>query len=225
MTMHSRPTLIIGNKNYSSWSLRPWLLMRHFDVAFEEIQLPLDTPEFRHRIAAYSPTGRVPALIDGAVRVWDSLAICEYVNEKYLAGRGWPAAMSMRAQARAVSSEMHAGFAALRETLPMNCRKRVAGLALSDVVQKDIARIGEIWREPHADRADQTSLRPFLFGDFSIADAMYAPVVLRFISYGIALDARAQAYSAAILKLAAMQDWLAQAALEPLATEHERSVP
>ncbi|MHB8679459.1 MAG: glutathione S-transferase N-terminal domain-containing protein, partial [Rudaea sp.] len=116
--MSAKPVLVVGSKNYSSWSLRPWLLLRHYAVAFDEIVLPLDTPEFHERIRNYSPTGRVPVLHDGAVRVWDSLAIAEYANERWLGGRGWPAAAAARALARAISAEMHSGFAALRSELP-----------------------------------------------------------------------------------------------------------
>ena len=123
--MTAKPTLIIGSKNYSSWSLRPWLLLRQFGVDFDEIKLPLDTPEFYARIHDYSPSGRVPALTHGEVHVWDSLAIAEYVNETFLGGRGWPADAKARAFARSISAEMHSGFSALRSEMPMDCRKRV----------------------------------------------------------------------------------------------------
>jgi glutathione S-transferase len=215
-------TLVIGNKNYSSWSLRPWLLLRQFNVVFEEIQLPLDTPEFYERLKAYSPAGRVPVLVDGDVHVWDSLAISEYINEQFLDGRGWPAERAARAQARAISAEMHSGFSALRNALPMNCRKRQSSATLTAEVAKDIARIASIWQDARKQHAGQGD---FLFGDFSIADAMYAPVVLRFVSYGIALDSTAAAYVETILALPALRDWLSAAATEALAPLHEQDVP
>ncbi|WP_414707374.1 glutathione S-transferase family protein [Rudaea sp.] len=219
--MTSSPTLVIGSKNYSSWSLRAWLLLRQFDVAFTEIKLPLDTPEFYARIGDYSPAGRVPVLIDGEVRVWDSLAICEYANECFLDGRAWPADRTTRAWARAISAEMHSGFTALRAALPMNCRKRVATPPLSVEAQRDVERVAAIWREARERHAGEG---PFLFGKFSIADAMYAPVVLRFISYAIELDASARAYVETIAALPALCDWLAETVTEPLAVLHERSV-
>ena len=218
----AKPTLVIGSKNYSSWSLRPWLLLRQFGVDFDEIKLPLDTPEFYRRIRDYSPSGRVPALIDGAVRTWDSLAIIEYVNERFLDGRGWPADIAARATARAISAEMHAGFSALRSELPMNCRKRVQDHPLSDAARADIARVKSIWRET---RADFGRGGTFLFGDFSIADAMYAPVVFRFISYGVPLEETDRAYADTILALPAIGDWLREAATEQLAPLHEQATP
>jgi glutathione S-transferase len=210
--------LVIGSKNYSSWSLRPWLLLRQFGVAFDEIVLPLDTPEFRERIAGYSPTGRVPVLHDGDVRVWDSLAICEYANERFLGGHGWPTAAAARAQARAISAEMHSGFAALRSELPMNCRKRVRNHAVSAEAAHDIARVKTIWREArerHADAGD------FLFGPFGIADAMYAPVVLRFLGYDVMLDARERRYVDTIRSLPALTQWIAATVNEAPAPLHE----
>ena len=216
--MSTKPTLVIGSKNYSSWSLRPWLLLRAFDVAFEEILLPLDTPEFHARIHDYSPTGRVPVLHDGDLRVWDSLAIAEYANERWLGGRGWPADAAARAVARATSAEMHSGFAALREEFSMNCRKRVQEHPASDAARRDIARIKTIWRET---RARFGKAGPFLFGAFGIADAMYAPVVLRFVSYGVALDAAEREYADAILTLPALREWLAATANEPPVSKYE----
>ncbi|MHB8447461.1 MAG: glutathione S-transferase family protein [Rudaea sp.] len=218
--MSAKPVLVVGSKNYSSWSLRPWLLLRQFGVAFEEIVLPLDVPEFYARIADYSPTGRVPVLHDGEVRVWDSLAIAEYANERWLGGRGWPAAAAARALARAISAEMHSGFAALRSELPMNCRKRVKNHPASKQAQADIARVKAIWRETR-ERFGKDG--PFLFGAFGIADAMYAPVVLRFVSYDVALDPAERAYADTILALPAMQDWLAATLNEPIAPLHEQS--
>ena len=220
--MNARPTLVIGNKNYSSWSLRPWLLLRRFGIAFDEVKLPLDTPEFYARIVEYSPAGRVPVLVDGEVHVWDSLAICEYANEYFLDGRGWPAERAARGWARAISAEMHSGFAALRTNMPMDVRKHVPAPALSADTVKDIARIRSLWREARERHAAQGA---FLFGAFSIADAMYAPVALRFVSYSVDLGAVERAYVDALLALPAMRDWLAEAATERIAPEHEKTVP
>lgn len=210
--MPVRPTLVIGNKNYSSWSLRPWLLLRHHDVGFEEVRLPLDTPRFAEEIGQWSPARTVPALRHGDVSIWDSLAICEYADEAFLDRAGWPRDRAARAMARTVSAEMHAGFAALRARMPQNCRRRTQGLALSAEVGRDIERVLAIWRDC---RARFGAAGPFLFGGFSIADAMYAPVALRFRSYGIAVDANAAAWTAALLALPALQEWLAAAEAEP----------
>jgi glutathione S-transferase len=218
--MSTNLVLVIGSKNYSSWSLRPWLVLHAFGIAFDEILLPLDVPEFYARIRDYSPTGRVPVLQDGDVRVWDSLAIAEYANERWLDGRGWPADMAARALARSISAEMHSGFAALRNELPMNCRKRVKNHPASKDAQADIARVKAIWREA---RARFGKDGPFLFGAFGIADAMYAPVVLRFESYDVALDPVERAYADAILALPALRDWLAATVNEPLAPLHEQA--
>jgi len=216
------PLLVIGNKNYSSWSLRPWLLLRQFGVPFRELKLPLDTPEFEARIGDYAPNRRVPALHDGATRLWDSLAICEYANERWLDGRGWPADRATRALARSISAEMHSGFTALRNEMPFNCRKRAHRLQVSADAAADVERVLAIWRET---RRRHGGAAPFLFGPFGIADAMYAPVVLRFVSHGISLDGDAQDYAAAITDLQALRDWLDEAATEPLSDVHERMKP
>jgi glutathione S-transferase len=205
-------TLIIGNKNFSSWSLRPWLLMRHYGIAFDEIKLPLDTPEFYQRIAQYSPTQRVPVLRDGDETIWDSLAICETINERYLDGKAWPSDIKAKALARSASAEMHSGFAALRSQLPMNCHRAANGYQWKEDAQKDIDRVQHIWndlRSAYQDHGD------FLCGQFSIADAMYAPVCTRFRAYGVTMNHQSQAYVDAIYQLPAMQEWLAQAKLEP----------
>jgi glutathione S-transferase len=216
------PLLVIGNKNYSSWSLRPWLLLRTFGVAFRELKLPLDTPEFEARIGDYAPNRRVPALHDGDVRLWDSLAICEYANERWLGGRGWPADLAVRAFARAISAEMHAGFTALRQELPMNCSKRTRLPALSVDACADVARVQAIWRETPQRYGGSG---PFLFGAFGIADAMYAPVTLRFIGHGVELDTAGRAYIEAIQSLPALREWLVDAATEPMSALHERMKP
>jgi glutathione S-transferase len=216
------PLLVIGNKNYSSWSLRPWLLLRAFAVVFRELKLPLDTPEFEARIGDYAPNRRVPALHDGDVRLWDSLAICEYANERWLGGRGWPADIAARAHARAISAEMHSGFTALRQELPMNCCKRASMPAISRDAADDVARVRTIWRETRH-RYGQSG--HFLFGAFGIADAMYAPVAVRFIGHGVELDPPARAYVDAIGALPALREWLAEAATEPQSAVHERMKP
>lgn len=199
-------TLVIGNKNYSSWSLRPWLLLRHFGVPFDELRLPLDTPEFHETVWRWSPTGRVPVLRDGELAVWDSLAICEYANERWLGGRGWPADLARRAVARCAAAEMHSGFGALRGQLPMNVRRVPHGRHWDDAAQRDIDRVQALWRELRGAAAGQGD---YLFGDFGIADAMFAPVCVRFRGYGVPMDATAQAYVDAIHALPAMREWVA----------------
>ncbi len=200
--------LVIGNKNYSSWSLRPWLLMRHAGIAFEEIQIRLFSPEFAAQIARYSPAGKVPALIDGDVTVWDSLSIAEYVAERFPQKQLWPADPAARAFARSTCAEMHAGFGNLRSSLPMNVTAVLPGRGWNVAVQQDVARIGAIWTDA---RARYGTKGPFLFGEFSIADAFFAPVVSRFATYGIHLPDAAKAYADFILALPAMQEWIAGA--------------
>ena len=204
--------LVIGNKNYSSWSLRPWLLLRQFGVPFEETRLPLDTPEFHQRIGHYSPTGRVPVLHLGDEVIWDSLAICEVVNERHLAGRGWPDAPAARAATRCAAAEMHSGFSALRTQLPMNCRRRPAIPHWDAAATADIDRIQQLWRslrEQHGAGGD------FLAGDFGIVDAMFAPVCVRFRAYGVPLGQPAMDYVESIYALPAMREWIAAALAEP----------
>lgn len=201
--------LVIGNKNYSSWSLRPWLLLRHAGIAFEELRLPLDTPEFHARIGDLSPSRRVPALHDDGLVVWDSLAICEYVNERYLDGRGWPADLRRRALARCAAAEMHSGFAALRGQLPMNCKRRPNAYRWDAAAEADIQRVQQLWRALRREAEG-----PFLMGDFGIVDAMFAPVAIRFRGYGVALDATAQAWCDAVLSLPALREWQAAAEVE-----------
>lgn len=201
-------TLTIGNKNYSSWSLRPWIAMTHFGLTFEEWRIPLYEPDTRDRILQRSPSGRIPALTDGDLTLWDSLAILEYLAERF-PGAWWPTDLAQRALARSVSAEMHSGFMALRQHMPMNCRSRYPGKGRSPEVLKDIERITEIWRSCLSQSGGS-----FLFGDFSIADAMYAPVVSRFITYGVELDRLCQAYADAIWSLPAMQAWVEAAIAE-----------
>ena len=200
----NRPVLVIGNKNYSSWSLRPWLLLRHFGVDFDEVRLALDTPEFVAEIGRHSPSGKVPALHDGDVQVWDSLAICEYANERWLDGRGWPMDLRRRALARAAAAEMHSGFVALRSQLPMNSRRTPDAYHWDAAAQRDIDRIRALWRDL---RRAEGGEGDFLFGDFGIVDAMFAPVAVRFDGYGVSLEGEAGAYQQALLALPAMHEW------------------
>jgi glutathione S-transferase len=202
-------TLVIGNKNYSSWSLRPWLFMKHQGIAFNEILIPLDTPSTRENIDKYGPSGRVPVLRTGELAIWDSLAICEYIAE--LTGGGWPQDPAMRAVARSVSAEMHSGFSNLRTLWPMNARARNRRTALTAALEADVERIDEIWNDC---RARFGAGGPWLFGEYSIADAMYAPVALRFNTYGASISQAARWYIASVLEDAAMQEWLAAAKQE-----------
>jgi glutathione S-transferase len=198
--------LVIGNKNYSSWSFRPWLLLRQSGIPFREQRLALDTPAYAAEIGRWSPTRRVPVLHDGDTVVWDSLAICEYVSERWLAGAGWPTDALARAEARSLSAEMHSGFGALRAALPMNVRVHYPGYPLTEAVRRDVARIESAWA---ACRTRHGAGGPFLCGRFSIVDAMYAPVVLRFVSYDVAVSAATRAYMDAVLALPAVQEWCA----------------
>ncbi len=211
-------TLIIGNKNYSSWSLRAWLAMAASGAAFDEVRIPLDAPDTRARILEHSSAGRVPVLHDGGLTIWESLAICEHLAERFPGAGLWPADPAARAQARAVACEMHAGFAALRRGMPMNCRARLPGKGRSPAVDADIARIAEIWREC---RARFGAGGDFLFGGFGVADAMFAPVASRFTTYAVGLDPVSQAYVDAVLARPAMQAWYAAARAEPERIERE----
>lgn len=210
MAPASLPTLVVGNRNYSSWSLRPWLLLRHFGIAFAEDVLPLDTPEFAGRIAAYSGAGRVPVLVDEGRRVWDSLAICEYANERWLGGAGWPADLDRRALARSAAAEMHSGFAAMRAQLPMSVRRRPNAYRWDAAAQRDIDRVQALWRLLRQNAGDG----PFLLGAFGIVDAMFAPVCVRLRGYGPDVDATAAAYMATIFALPAFREWEAAALAE-----------
>jgi glutathione S-transferase len=219
----SDPTLVIGNKNYSSWSLRPWLLLRQNGVAFREVRIPLYTPESKAQIVQYSPSGHVPVLIDGETRIWESLAICEWAAERFPETRAWPEAAATRAVARAVASEMHGGLGSLRAELPMYCRSRRRGVTPSPAAQEQIERVRAIWRdcrERHGRGGD------FLFGRFGIADAMYAPVVIRFDTYGIELAGAARDYAEAVTALPALREWVTAAKAESEVLEKfERGEP
>jgi glutathione S-transferase len=205
-------TLVIGTKNYSSWSLRPWLALRHAGIPFEEVRIPLYRADSGPELTKWSPSGLVPALKHGTLTVWDSLAICEYLHECFPDQNLWPAEPQARAIARSVSAEMHAGFMALRSHMPMNCRLSFPGKGMSADSRKDIDRVLAIWRQC---RTQYGAEGPMLFGGFSIADAMYAPVALRFVTYDVPLDTVAQQYVDAILSLPALQEWLDAARAEP----------
>jgi glutathione S-transferase len=205
-------TLVIGNKNYSSWSLRPWLAMKHFGVAFEEVRLALYTPDTPQLLTQYSPSGKVPVLLHGSTAIWESLAILEYLAEQFPQQPWCPVDSTARAIARAVSAEMHAGFVPLRTEMPMNCRASLPGRSWTPAVQKDIDRITSIWRTC---RQQFGQGGDWLFRSFTIADAMFAPVVLRFRTYGVTLDPVCQAYAETILSLPALQSWLSDAQAEP----------
>lgn len=205
-------TLYIGNKNYSSWSLRPWLLLRHAGIAFEERRLRLFSDEFKRTIARLSPAGRVPVLVDDGVAVWDSLAIAEYVAERFADRQLWPTDARERAHARCICAEMHAGFATLRSTLPMNVEAHLPRIGAEPAVRPDIERIDRMWAEL---RTRFAARGPFLFGAFSVADAFYAPVVLRFRTYEPpGLSVTTADYMATMLALPAMRDWIEAACAE-----------
>lgn len=208
--------LVIGNKNYSSWSLRAWLMLRAYGIAFNEVSLALFEDGFYEKLVEYSPAGKVPALMDGGVRVWDSLAICEYINDTYLAGQGWPNDIAQKAQARAVVSEIHSGFFALREELPMNVRASRA-VELSQAAVADVKRIDQLWTELRQLNAGNGE---WLFGEFSIADAFYAPVALRFNSYQVEVSEQSQAYIDALLTRGDMREWMESALAETQVIPH-----
>ncbi len=210
MTVHTSPVLVMGNKNYSSWSLRPWLALRKAGVHIEEKVLPLGTDEYAREISQWSPTQRVPVLIEGDHTVWDSLAICEYVNEAYAEGSFWPGNIRKRAMARAICAEMHSGFNALRQFMPMNCRAAGRSVAMTTELESDIRRISDIWCECLED----CNGGPWLFGEFTIADAMFAPVVLRFHTYGVPLHGLARAYVEYVLADKDIGAWMNAAAGE-----------
>lgn len=210
--------LVIGSKTYSSWSLRPWLLLRYHNVAFREIPIALDQPDTAKRIAEYSPSGRVPVLLNGPEKVWESLAICEYAAETLKLPAAWPTDVTLKYQARSLACEMHAGFADLRRELPMDCRRAPSPKPYSEATAANIARIREIWRtcrQAHAKSGD------WLFGKFGIVDAMYAPVALRMHAYAVPLDGPEKDYVYTVLHLPALREWLGAAMLETVAAPQE----
>ncbi len=208
--------LIIGNKNYSSWSFRPWLALKVAGIAFNETVISLEAKDFKARVIALSGAGRVPVFLDGDVRIWESLAILEYLAEKFPSAGLWPAEAAARAHARAIASEMHAGFLALRRHLPMNVARPVKARALDAGAASDAARIDAIWSECRAKFGG-----PFLFGPFGAADAMYAPVVWRFHTYAVEVGTAARDYMRAVMNLPAWSEWREAARRETWVLPHD----
>jgi glutathione S-transferase len=205
-------TLVIGNKNYSSWSMRPWVLLRQLAIPFSEVKLRFHSQEWQRDIARWSPSGLVPVLWRAEQAVWDTLAIVETLAEWYPGHGVWPADAGARAFARSVSAEMHAGFRSLRSTMPMNIRAAHPGKGLTPETAADIARIEALWGEA---RRRFGADGPFLFGAFCAADAMYAPVVTRFATYGVALSKEGERYCAAMRAAPGVRDWIREALEEP----------
>lgn len=204
----SNLTLIIGTKRYSSWSLRPWLALKQAGLAFDEVEITLRQPESKAQILAHSPSGKVPLLKDGNLLVWDSLAICEYAAELACAVPLWPESPGARALARSISAEMHSGFPGLRQQLPMDVAATLALPQLAAETEADIRRIQAIWNEC---RSRHGAGGAFLFGGWTIADAMFAPVATRFQTYGVVLDEVSRAYVDATMALPAMHQWVTAA--------------
>jgi len=214
--------LVIGNKNYSSWSMRPWLALRANNIAFEEVFIPLYTGDAdKQRILGFTHSGKVPVLIDGEVTIWDSLSIIEYVAERYPEAQIWPDDRARRAHARSISAEMHSGFMALRGECGMNLHRPIRAVALSADARANVARIQRIWLEC---RERYGSLGPFLFGAFGGADAMFAPVVHRFRTYAIEVAPEAQAYMDTMMALPAFQEWTRDGLAETIVIERFETV-
>ena len=205
----SKPLLVIGNKNYSSWSLRAWLMLKHSGVDFDEQRIPLFVAGYKENLLACSPTGKVPVYREGDVLVWDTLAIGEYLYETHPSL--WPARREARARARSISAEMHSGFVPLRTAMPMNLRARGRKVATSSALEADIARIKTIWREL---RTQHAADGPWLFGSYSIADAMYVPVVFRFLTYGVGEPGAVDDYIQTVARDPLVQAWVTAAELE-----------
>jgi glutathione S-transferase len=203
-------TLVIGNKNYSTWSMRPWVAMTAFNIPFKEVRIALDSPETASLIAKYSASGRVPILLAGETIIWDSLAICEYLAEQFREKNMWPLDVVKRAQARSICAEMHSGFGDLRKAMWMNIRASFPGKGRTPGAQADIGRVCEIWEDCMA----ESGPNDYLFGDFSIADAFYAPVVMRFRTYGVSLAPALQAYADRVAAHPAVALWIAGALAE-----------
>ncbi len=213
-------TLVIGNKNYSSWSFRPWIAMKVAGIAFDEVVISLNAEDFKPRLLKISGTGKVPTLIDdqgaGPIHVWESLAILEYLAERFPDAKLWPADPAARAHGRAIASEMHAGFVPLRRLCPMNMWRPVKPRALTDEVKANVARIDAMWTDCRS-RFGQKSENggPFLFGGFGTVDAMYAPVVARLHTYAVEVSSAARSYMAAVMALPAWRQWRDAALQEP----------
>ena len=209
-------TIVIGNRNYSSWSMRGWLMAKIAGIEFEEVVIPLDLPETQPAIRKHSPSGRVPVLLHRGLAIWESLAIAEYLNDLKPEAGVWPSSAAARAHARAISAEMHAGFADLRNNMPMNIRASYPGKGMTPGVRADIERISGLWRDCRKRFAGAFQKDDgFLFGAFGAADAMFAPVVTRFRTYGVKLDTDSEAYCNAVLAQPAMKDWIGAAKHEP----------
>jgi len=205
-------SLVIGNKAYSSWSLRPWLALRQAGAAFDEVVIPLRRPETKAAILAHSPAGKVPVLRHGPVTVWESLAICEYVADLFPGAGLWPERADERALARAAATEMHGGFLEIRKAFPMDLKRTPAPRPVPAAATPEIERLTGLWRQLRARAGGEG---PFLFGRFSVADAMYAPVCTRLETYGVPVDDVSRAYVEAVLALPAMVDWRRAAQAEP----------
>ena len=212
--------LVIGNRNYSSWSLRAWLPLSKSGVAFDTVLLPLDTPEFAERIADYSPSGRVPVLWHDGQCIWDSLAIGEYVNEQFAGGALWPHDAASRAMGRSMVAEMHSGFEELRARMPMNCRANGRRIAIDSRLQADLERMWTLWSDALACHADSGG---WLLGEYSLADAMFAPVVIRFQGYEVALPEDIRAYCEYALTDPDLKEWLSGAAEETWIVEQDEA--
>jgi len=203
--------LIIGNKAYSSWSLRPWLALKHTGAAFAETRVPLYIPGYKEKLLGFGPSGKVPVLKHGTRTVWDSLAICEYLAELFPDAQLWPKDAVARAMARSVSAEMHSGFSAIRNAMPFNCRVRGRHVPITPEIQQELDRVQGLWkscRDVHGNGG------PWLFGRFSIADCMFIPVALRFVTYSVSMDAAGKAYADAALAHHPMAEWIAAAEQE-----------
>jgi glutathione S-transferase len=215
-------TLVIGNKNYSSWSMRPWVAAVAAGIPFTEVRVLLDQPDTANNIARFSAAGRVPVLLAGEMTIWDSLAICEYLAEQFPDKHLWPQDVAARALARSIAAEMHAGFPDLRMAMSMNIKARLPGRGRTTGAQADIGRICEIWEEC----LSRFGHHRFLFGDFSIADAFYAPVVMRFKTYGVALAPALQAYCDRMQAHPAVARWVEEAMKETeIAADHDQALP
>lgn len=213
-------TLVIGNKNYSSWSLRPWLALAHHNIPFQEIVINIYADETKRQILDHSPAGKVPILKDGKTVIWDSLAILEYLADKFPELNLWPQDPAARAHARSISAEMHSGFQGLRQATPMNLKRVPRPIELSDVAKNDVARIEAIWNDC---RQRYGKKGHFLFGEFSAADCMYAPIATRFRSYEVPVDLITSAYVDTIYALPAFERWQ-EAGLKEIWTSHYDSV-
>ena len=215
-------TLVIGNKNYSSWSMRPWVAMTAFNIPFQEVRVLLDQSDTANKIAEFSACGRVPVLLAGEMTIWDSLAICEYLAEQFQEKHLWPQDVAARAMARSVCAEMHSGFSGLRTAMSMNIKGRYPGKGRTPGAQADIGRISEIWEEC----LSRFGHHQFLFGEFSIADAYYAPVVMRFQTYGVTLPPALQAYCERVRAHPAVARWVDEALAETeTCPQHDAEMP